>query len=91
MDDAVFGSECGLDNIRVPVFHSVTDDIGFCDCVYHSVESVVVKGRAYSVAIAAAEVPDPSFVGIVVYDNPAASRTNWGRIVVKRSIEVIPG
>ena len=29
MEDAVFGSECGLANIRVPVLHSVTDDLSF--------------------------------------------------------------
>ena len=87
----VFGSECGLANIRVPVFHSVTDDIGFFGCIRHSVESIAVEVRAYAVAIAAAEVPVPSCVGRVVYDNLASRRTNWCGIVVKRAIEVLPG
>ena len=53
--------------------------------------SIVVEFGAYDVAIAAAEVICPSCVGIVVYENTAASRTNWGGIVVKRAIEVLPG
>ena len=70
VNNAVFGSECGLAIIRVPVFHSVTDDIGFCGCIHRSVAYVVMEGRAYAVAIAAAEVPGPSCAGLVVYDNP---------------------
>ena len=51
MDDAVFGSEYWLANIRSTVFHSVNDDIGFCGCIHYSMEYVVVEGRAYAVAI----------------------------------------
>ena len=91
MDDAVFGSECGLANIRVPLFHSVTDYVGFCGCIHHSVESVVVEGRADTVAIMSTEVPAPSYVGIVVYENTTASRTNWGVILVKLTVKVLPG
>ena len=42
VDDAVFGSECGLSNIRAPVFHIITNDLSFFGCVHHSVASVVV-------------------------------------------------
>ena len=82
---------CGLANIKVPVFQSVTYGIVFRGCINHSVASVVVEGSFYAVAIAAAGVPVPLCVGIVVYDNPEANRTNWGVIVLKRSIEVFSG
>ena len=59
MENAVFGSECGLANIRVPVFHSISDDLVFFGCIHHSVEYLVVEGRAYAVVIAAAESPGP--------------------------------
>ena len=91
MDNAVFECEYGLANIRVPVLHNVTDDIIFCDCIGHSVESVVVEGRAYTVAIADVEVAGTLRVGIFVYENPSFSRTNWGEIVVKQAIGVFPG
>ena len=91
MGDAVFRSECELDHIRVTLLHSVTDDIIFGGRIHHSVESVVVEGRAYDVAIAAAEVPNLACVGIVVYEDTASRRNNWGGIVVKRAIEVFPG
>ena len=51
----------------------------------------MVEGSAYAVAIATKEVPGPSCVGLVVYENPAASKTNWGGIVTKQAIEVPPG
>ena len=35
MDDAFFGSECGLANIRVPVLQSANDDIGFGGHITH--------------------------------------------------------
>ena len=63
VNDAVFGSESGLANIRVTVFHSAVDDLGLFCCIYHSVASIVVDGRYYDVAIAAAEVPGPLCVG----------------------------
>ena len=90
MENAVFGSECGLHNIIVLIFHCVTDDLSCCGCIHHSVASILVEGRAYDVAITALEVPGPSCVGHVVYENQEDSRTNWGGILVKRSIEVLP-
>ena len=91
MDNVVFGSECGLDKIRVPVFHSVTDDLGFGGCIHHSMVSVVVECRAYDVAIAAAEVTGQSCVRLVVYENTATSGPNGGGIIVKWAIKVLPG
>ena len=57
MEDAVFGSECGLANIRIPVLQSVTDDLGLGGCIYYSMALVVVEIRSYAVAIVAAEIP----------------------------------
>ena len=51
--------------------------------------SIVVEVRAYYVAIVALEFPYSLFVGISVYENPAASRTNWGGILFKRDIEAL--
>ena len=90
VDNTVFGSDSGLANIRVPVFHSAIDDLGFFCCIHHSVASVVVDGRYYDVAIAATEVPRLVYVGIVVYENMAPSRSNWGGIIFERAIEVLP-
>ena len=78
-------------NIILPVFHSVTDDLEFFGCIHHSLAYVVVEGRAYSVSIATAEVPGLLCVWFVVYEIPAPRRTNWGGILVKRAIEVLPG
>ena len=46
MYDAVFGGECGLANIRVPVLHSVTDDLGFGGLIYYHMAATVMEGRA---------------------------------------------
>ena len=81
MDDTIFRSECGLVEIGYLLLHSVTDKIGFGGCIHHSMISVVVEGRAYDVAIAATEVPRLVYVGIVVYENMAPSRSNWGGII----------
>ena len=91
MDDAVFLSECGLDNIRVPLIHSVTDDIGFGGCIQYIMALLVVESRAYDVAILAAEIPCLACVGIYVYEDMESNRTNWVVIVVRRAVEVFPG
>ena len=51
----------------------------------------MVEFSAYAVAIAAVEVLGTLFVVIGVYENTSSSRTNWGGILVKRSIEVFLG
>ena len=86
MDDTIFRSECGLVEIGDLVLHSVTDKIGFGGCIHHSMISVVAEGRAYDVASAATEVPRLVYVGIVVYENMAPSRSNWGGITFERAI-----
>ena len=91
MDNVVFGSECGLANIRVTVLHIVTDDIGFGGCIQYIMASLVVEGRAYDVSITSEEIPRLDCVGLVVYADTVAGRTNWGGIVVKRAVEVLPG
>ena len=90
MDNTIFRSECGLVEIGDLVLHSVTDKIGFGGCIHHSMISVVAEGRAYDVAIAATEVPRLVYVGIVVYENMAPSRSNWVGIIFERAIEVLP-
>ena len=50
MDDALIGSERGLTNIRLPVCHSVADDIDFGGCIHYSMSSVVVEVRDYYLA-----------------------------------------
>ena len=57
-----------MDNIIVPVLHSVTNDIGFSGLIHYSMASVVVEGRTYNVAILATEFPRPACVGLVVYE-----------------------
>ena len=91
MDNVVSGSECGMDNTRIPVFQNVADDLGLCGCIRHSVASVVVEGRVNAVTIAASKFPGPSCIGLVVYEKLTASRANWFGILVKRAIEVLPG
>ena len=90
MDYTIFRSECGLVEIGDLVLHSVTDKIGFGGCIHHSMISVVAEGRAYDAAIAATEVPRLVYVGIVVYENMAPSRSNWVGIIFERAIEVLP-
>ena len=67
MDDEVFGSDCGLSNIRVPLLHSVTGDLGFGGCIHYSMASVVVESRNYAVTIAATEILRLACVGLAVY------------------------
>ena len=91
MDNAVFGSECGLVKIRVPVINSVTDDLVFGGCIHYIMALLVVEGRAYDVTIPVTEIPRSECVGLVVYEDTEAGTTNWGGNVVKRDIEVFPG
>ena len=91
MDYVVFRREYGLDNIRVPVIHSVTDDIGFGICIHYIMASIVVESRAYAVVIVAAESPRLVCIGLDVCEETAAGRNNWVGIIVKRDIEVLPG
>ena len=90
MDDTIFGNDFGLGEIGVPVLHSVTYELVSGGCIHHSTTAVVVEGRVYSVAIAAAEVPYLACVGIVVYEYMAHRRSNGGGVVVERAIEVLP-
>ena len=57
MGDKIFGSECSMDEIGVPLLHNVTDELGFGDHVHHIMTTVVVEVRNYDVAIAATEFP----------------------------------
>ena len=90
MENSIFVSYYGMDEIGVPVLHSVNDELGFVGSIHHIMTAVVVEGGAYYVSIAAAEVPCLACVGLVVYEETAPSRSNWGGIVVERAIEVLP-
>ena len=72
VEDVVFGSECGLANIRLLVSHRVTDYRGFGGCIHYSMTSVVVESRAYDVSIAAADIPRLVCDGIAVYEDTAS-------------------
>ena len=49
MDDAVFGSECGLNYIGVFLLQSVTNYLSLGVCIHYSITSVVMESRTYDV------------------------------------------